>query len=218
MESNKKSKKDKILLPTVTLAAATSPNIIKTLWALKQSMAGINFAEVILISHRKPFWLNKKIKFIKCKPINSLNAYNHFIAYELYQYIKTDFTLVVQYDGYVLRPWQWDNEFLDYDYIGAPWPKGMFHTNEGVEVRVGNGGFSLRSKKLLNILNELNLPFTDNGTGYYNEDGIICNYYRKKLEDAGIKYAPVEIASKFSHEIDCDDSYPEPFGFHKKKK
>jgi hypothetical protein len=45
----------------------------------------------------------------------------------------------------------------------------------------------------------------------------MCVYYRKQLETYGIKFAPVPLASKFSHEKDCDDSDPEPFGFHDNK-
>jgi hypothetical protein len=35
--------------------------------------------------------------------------------------------------------------FLDYDFIGAPWPEGQ----EENSLLVGNGGFSLRSKSKL---------------------------------------------------------------------
>ena len=67
---------------------------------------------------------------------------------------------------------------------------------------------------MLGALNDLALPFTDNGTGYSHEDGVICVYYRKKLEEYGIRFAPVEAAAKFSREQDCLDSVPDPFGYH----
>jgi hypothetical protein len=70
----------------------------------------------------------------------------------------------------------------------------------------------------MNCLNKLNLPFTDNGTGFYNEDGVLCNYYRRELENYGVKFATPEIAAMFSHETNCDEDVPEPFGFHKYKK
>jgi hypothetical protein len=139
------------------------------------------------------------------------------MCYELCRYIETDFALVVQYDGYVVRPNKWKQEFLNYDYIGAPWARDTHYTKEGVNVRVGNGGFSLRSKRLLLALTELKLPFTDDGTGFFHEDGILCSYYRKELENAGIKFAPVEVAARFSHETDCAESVYRPFGFHGSK-
>lgn len=40
---------------------------------------------------------------------------------ELNKYIETDYVLIVQYDGFILNPKAWMDEFLEYDYIGAPW-------------------------------------------------------------------------------------------------
>jgi len=208
----------KIQLKNLTLVAVSSIKIPETIEKLIISMEEIEYGEVILISHEQPKNLPSGITFKKCEPIHSIDAYSQFMAYDLINHIRTDFVLVIQYDGYVLRPKKWDNIFLNYDYIGAPWPKDVHFTNEGVNVRVGNGGFSLRSKRLLNILNELHLPFTDNGTGYFNEDGLLCVYYRKQLEQHGIRFAPVTVAAKFSHESDCPDSESQPFGFHKNAK
>ncbi len=214
-----------IELKKVTLVAVSGINPKGAIRALELSMDGIDYYEVVLISHEKPLNLNTKIKFKQCKPselknrdAKNTNDYSKFIAYSLCEYIDSEFALIVHDNAFVLRPHKWNNEFLKYDYIGAPWPKNMFFTNAGINVRVGNGGFSLRSKKLLNALNKLKLPFTDNGTGFYHEDGIICDYYRKELENYGIKFAPVEVASMFSREKDCDDSEIETFGFHNNKK
>ena len=38
------------------------------------------------------------------------------------EYIESDFALVVQDDGHIVNPNNWSDEFLAYDYIGAPWP------------------------------------------------------------------------------------------------
>lgn len=203
-------------LSNVTLIAVACTKINDTIHALRESMKGLQFADAILITHEKLSLDSLGIKVIN---INKLNykEYNEFVAYKLAPYIKTDYALLVQNDGYVLRPEKWDPEFLKYDYIGAPWAPNVHFTNEGVNVRVGNGGFTLRSKKLLNILNDLKLPFTDNDTGFWHEDGLICAYYRKQLEDAGIKFAPVDVAARFSHETDCKESVYKPFGFHGSK-
>lgn len=207
----------KVNLKNVTLVAVSSIRVDETLHAMELSMRGIDYHSAILISHEKPENLPPGTSFKKCSQINSLDQYSQFIAYELFRYIDSDFALVIQFDGYVLRPHQWDNAFLEYDYIGAPWLKSLYFTDDGTNVRVGNGGFSLRSKKLLSALNELQLPFAKNGTGHYNEDGLICIYYRKALERNGIKFAPVEVASRFSCEIRCSDSAEKPFGFHRSK-
>lgn len=180
-------------LPQVTLICLTGLNIPGHEEAIRKSCEGIEFGAVKLIE----------------SPSKDINEWNHKILYKLAWYVDTDFALLIHDDSRVIHPEKWTDEFLKYDYIGAPWPAGS------QPVRVGNGGFSLRSKKLLNAFNALNLPFTDNGTGYFNEDGQICVYHRKALEDYGIKFAPVELASQFSRELPCRDSEAETFGFHK---
>lgn len=221
IEKYKNKKSQKLQLKTVTAVAVSGIDPEGAMEALEISLDGIDFYEAVLISHHTPPNLDKKITFKQCKPDElksrdpkNTNDYSKFLLYNLYNYIDSDFALIVHKNAHVLRPEKWSEDFLKYDYIGAPWPKNIHFTKEGVNVRVGNGGFSLRSKKLLNALNKLNLPFTDDGTGFFHEDGVICNYYRKKLEDYGIKFAPVEVAARFSCEIINKDSQFDPFGFH----
>jgi len=189
--------------------------------ALAQSMRGMQYHEALLISHQRPAHLPHGITFRPCPPTElssrdkrNTNDYSKFLLFALARYIQTDYALIVHRNAHVLRPWKWSPEFLDYDYIGAPWPENTHFTQNGVPVRVGNGGFSLRSKKLLNALNELRLPLTDMGTGFHHEDGVLCVYYRHQLEEYGIKFAPVDVAARFSLEIRCAESDFEPFGFH----
>lgn len=203
-------------LPNVTLFAVAGIRVDETIEALKFSMRDIKFGDVLLFTHEKRDLKDLGITVVPT-PKFDYKAYNEFVAYKLGEHIKTDFGLLVQDDGYVLRADKWDPEFLKYDYIGAPWPADAHFTEDGTNIRVGNGGFSLRSRKLMNALKELKLPFTDKGTGYFHEDGLICNYHRKALEDYGIKYAPVEVASRFSRESNCHDSMRYPFGFHNRK-
>lgn len=202
-------------LHQVTLVAVACTKIDQTILAMQQSMKGLEFADSLLITH-EPISLDQFGIHVAIIEKLDYKAYNEFILYQLRDYINTSHALLVQNDGFVLRPQKWEDDFLKYDYIGAPWTKDEHMTNEGVNVRVGNGGFTLRSNKLLNSLTELNLPFTDNGTGFFHEDGVLCSYYRKQLEDYGISYAPVEVASRFSRETVCDDSVADPFGFHGK--
>lgn len=207
--------KKPLQLPRVTLVAVSSVKIQATINALRLSADRIAFYDVVLISDTKPKNLPPDITFKQCPPLRTIDAYSKFIAYDLASYIDSDFALVVQYDGFVVRPERWQPEFLKYDYIGAPWPPDRHFTKEKVNVRVGNGGFSLRSAKLLRSLNELHLQFIDGETGYFNEDGVICSYYRRELEDAGMHFTPPSVAAKFSKEDDCPDSDPTPFGYHK---
>jgi len=139
--------------------------------------------------------------FITDPQINSRQTYSKFILQELHKHIHTDFVLIVQWDGFIINPDAWNNQFLDYDYIGAVWhwhPKGK---------RVGNGGFSLRSKKLCELTAKPEFIYMDQ-----NEDDLICHVNRDFLESHGIKFAPEEIARYFSFERELSNI--KTFGFH----
>jgi hypothetical protein len=122
-------------------------------------------------------------------PITSKEQYSEFCIREMAQHIHTSHALIFQHDGFVNNWRAWDNDWLQYDYIGAPWwyQDGM---------NVGNGGFCLRSKRLMDIL------ATDpNITQLHPEDHHICRTYRPYLESKyGIKFAPYEVAERFSFE------------------
>ncbi len=139
---------------------------------------------------------------ITVRAILSLNEYSKFMLFEAHQHVSTSHALVVQHDGWILNADAWDDEFLKYDYVGAPWLSG----------RVGNGGFSLRSKKLMEAVSRL-VPPSGNLGGVVNEDAVICVGLRDRLESAGFKFAPLDVATRFSVEqADCD--YGRVFGFH----
>ena len=139
--------------------------------------------------------------------LTSKEAYSRYCIKELYKHVETSHLLIVQYDGYVKNWKSWDNSWLQYDYIGAPWE---WYTDG---MQVGNGGFSLRSRKLMEIV--ATDPAFDRA--YHPEDHVICRVYRKYLEEKhGIKFAPVEVARKFSIEgfQHWDKLHSGQFGFH----
>ena len=116
-------------------------------------------------------------------------------------HFHTSHLLVVQWDGYVVNASAWTDEFLAYDYIGAPWG---FHTDQH---RVGNGGFSLRSRRLFDALKDETISKLD------PEDHAICRWYRPYLEQHhAIRFADEELAKHFSFETTYIDQLP--FGFH----
>lgn len=127
---------------------------------------------------------------VKIDNVDSIEKYSEFIIKKLDDYVDTDFVLIFQYDGFVLSAKNWRDDFFNYDYIGTPW---IGYFEENTEQNVGNGGFSLRSKKLLEILakdNHIKLGAP--------EDIIISRQYRDYLENKDIKYAPEEIAGMFA--------------------
>jgi hypothetical protein len=206
-------------LDDVTLVLVSSINIDRCVKALQYSMKGIKFAEVLFLTDKTI--KSDGIKVIKINPLN-LIGYSKFIVYDLHKYINTNHALIIQDDGFVVNPEKWDDEFLKYDYIGAPFPippkndSITFRTPFGELIRVGNGGFSLRSKKILSLATELKLPWKSY-FGYHNEDGFYAVHNKHIYEENGCIYAPIEIAAKFSHEWNTlETSGIEPFGFHGK--
>jgi len=214
---------NKLVLDNVTLIAVSSVKMDATIQALEHSMNLVDFADVKLVTHLDIE--HNKIKIEKCSEITSIKEYSRYMVYDLYKHVDTDFVLTIQHDGFVVNPKNWDDEFYKYDYIGAPWPNNFFDDENSIEIqnrdnfgesiRVGNGGFSFRSKKLLNIFNELNIPW-EAEKNYWHEDGFICMTSLKTLRDNDIKFPNPNIAYKFSREIECEDldNEREPFGFH----
>lgn len=211
----------KIKLKDITLVSMTSINIDDTINAMINSTKDIIFDDVKFISHKKPNNLPNDFNFCYIDKINNINEYSYNMIYKLSDYIDTKFALVIQYDGYVINHKSWRDEFYDYDYIGAPFalPHDSFSYRDiyGNIFRVGNGGFSLRSKKLINLANELELEWKS-FHNYYNEDGFICAMNRHIYESNGCKFAPLEVAKYFSHEVDIPENLNIiPFGFHGKQ-
>jgi len=126
----------------------------------------------------------------------------------MHKYVDTTHALVVQYDGFVLNGQAWMDEFLKWDYIGAPFqPTGI----------IGNGGFSLRSKRLMEWMAK------QGWEDFHPEDSCICVRHREEIECAGFKIAIPQVATRFAMEGRCWNSkewesmpkeWNGQFGFH----
>jgi len=188
-------------LPNVTLFGLDCVDVDRLLLAFEICQKDFDFGQTKLLTSLPTDYKDA----IKIDRINSLTEYSKFMIYRLNDYIDTDFVLVVQYDGFILNPDAWTDDYLKYDYIGAPWWE-----NDGWIV--GNGGFSLRSKKLLEILASGKYQLTDDDP----EDWFIGVTIRKELEEEGIKFAPVELAKQFGFEMNEKEGvmWDGQFGFH----
>ncbi len=186
-------------LHNVTLVAVTD-NDRKGCWeALQKSSEGIEWGAVSLITPE----------------LGSIDAWNEFIIYELHHYVHTDFAMLIHADGYVVRPDLWRDDFLDYDYIGAPWPLPAddfsYRDSTGSIVRVGNS-VSLRSRTLMKLAAARPMEYH---YGNNNEDGQICCWERNWLEIQGCTFAPLEVAKYFSKEHTIPENEGiDTFAFH----
>ena len=140
-------------LENVTLILMTSVKLEKSIKALMYSCRGIEWGAVKLVSHEKPGNLPKEITHEFCPKMSNIDEWNYAAIYELPKHVNTEFAMLIHDDGFVVNPDSWRPEFLEYDYIGAPWPlpapndKVSYRDIDGELIRVGNS-VSLRSKKL----------------------------------------------------------------------
>jgi len=107
-------------------------------------------------------------------------------------------TLRLDEDGFIIDPKLWHPDFMQYDYVAAPWAHNGF---------VGSGGVALTSDKFNRSLAAL--PWYD---GALNADEFACRVHRQKLLEAGVRFAPPEVAACFCTET-TDNEKPS-FCFH----
>ena len=200
-DDNKDIKKTKIPIDIVSINCLTPDQSIK---ALDYSTNSLLFNNSFLFTDKKIE--SSRHKIINIEKFNDLDDYSNFML-TLNEYISSEHVLIVQDDGYVINPNLWSDEFLKYDYIGAPWPtayswrkrwsdkKYKNASKNSKKNRVGNGGFSLRSKKFLKYASNFE---SCNGIA---EDVFLCLVNYDKAIENDIKFAPLEVALKFSYEV-----------------
>ena len=186
-------------LPAVTLCCIDTAHHELAVRALRHSADNIRFARTLFLTDREIGEQGIDVEIIE--PLDSRDAYSEFVLKRLLAHIDTRNVLLAQWDGYVVNPAAWREEFLVCDYIGAKW----FWYGDGM--RVGNGGFSLRSRKLLAALQDPRIVLSE------AEDVTIGRAFRPLLErEFDIRFATEALADVFAFEA----AYPigRPFGFH----
>lgn len=192
---------DRLGLHDVTLCAVTSVNVGATIRALQHSLNKMDFHSCILLTDAPQPVVDKRIEVRSIARIRSSEEYSRFILKDLARHISTSHCLVAQWDGFVLKPDAWNPGFLEYDYVGARWPQFA----DGRDV--GNGGFSLRSRRLLDACRSRSFHIS------HPEDLAIGRRNRAILEqEFGIRFASAAEADAFSAERLGDPR--QSFGFH----
>lgn len=186
----------------MTLCCVDTKNHALSAVALRRCNQLMPFAKTIFITD-KADCVDKEWEHHRVKPFDTWEEFNRFLLKGLYFHIETEYVLFIQYDGFIIEPSAWEDEFLQHDYIGAPWPCTW------KEYAVGTGGFSLRSRKLLAALQDDKITLSPASA----EDLCMCRTYKSFLEiHHGIRFAPVDVATRF-----CYESGPfvgNTFGFH----
>lgn len=192
-----------MILNNVTIISAChSEKIDQTIKAMKYSMREIDFHSCLILTDKD---INTDgIEIINVGHDIDLIEYNRICINDLHKYVNTDYCLVIQWDGFVINPKRWSDEFLNYDYIGSNW----IINNPNINT-VGNGGFSLRSKKFLEVSSKIDYTpheckwLSDSQKSYMPitpEDWFLCFDKYDYMIQNGIKFSDKSIADKFSVE------------------
>ena len=149
----------------------------------------------------------------------SVKTYNYLMMspgfYDVFK--DFDYILIYQLDAFVFYDALEYFCSLGYDYIGAPWPYyARRNFSDLRNVRVGNGGFSLRNVKAhVELLTE-QADLVTRMTGTPEDDFFA---YCGAREDINFSVPPVDIAARFSVEYLLEHSLRHignrlPFGCH----
>lgn len=187
-------------LSSITLLCVDTRAPDLATWAINRCLGHARFAAVVLMTNLDRVERRREgITYVQAPPIRNVHDYSRVMLRGIGEHVVGSHVLVIQWDGFILRPDLWDQEFLQYDYIGAVWPQFPL-------TPVGNGGFSLRSRRLLDALHDPDLVIR------HVEDKCIAVANRRWLEEKhGIRFAPVAVAERFS--VERTPWHP-AFGFH----
>lgn len=187
-------------LPNVTLLCVETRDPELAHWAIDRCLSGVSFAKIVLMTNLDRLGEKRpEIEYVQSPKIQTTKDYSDVLLTGIEEYVQGTHVLIMQWDSFITNPSLWQDHFLDYDYIGPAWP----HHPENP---VGNGGFSLRSVKLLKAIKRPEF------VKKHPEDYCICvdnKYFLEK--ECGIRFAPPELADQFAVER---APWHEAFGFH----
>lgn len=153
-----------------------------------------DFIDYIVGSHAKFLPSGWDVSHVTVPFIKTERDYNTYLtSIDFWEECPYDKVLIFQHDSRLLR--RGIHEFIQWDYIGAPW-KFQEHG--------GNGGLSWRSKSaMLECI--MSMPWNPS---LGNEDVYFSNMLRRM---PNFKLAPREVCEKFS----CESIYKEgTLGYH----
>jgi len=97
--------------------------------------------------------------------IHGINWYCEFVVSKLPYMVKTDYYLIMQWDGFIIDPHNWSDNFYKFDYLGGG------HT-------LLNGGFSLRKTKTMRNIVENGNPQILANNAISSEDHLYSSYFK----------------------------------------
>ncbi len=171
--------------------------------AVQDCLDRAHFADVVIFTDR-PHQFRDQGRIVEVEDWPEKIGWSRCHWQEVAPHVGTSHALSIQWDSWIVAPEMWTDEFLQYDYVGAPWwyKDGM---------NVGNGGFCLRSTKLMRYLRKHRDRFPCTNA---LDDDLLCRKYRPSLQEEGFTWAPDDLALKFAFEVVRPDTSARHFGFH----
>lgn len=168
----------------------------------------INFGDVLCIN---PFGKNKDLIYenfeahwksfkVNLEPKN-IAWYSNFVIKQLPFIVKTDWYLVIQWDGFPIHTGNWINDFFNYEFLGGG------HS-------VYNGGFSLRNTKTMRRISEIEDDFETGAEDCFYSAFLNNEWMQQKKTPFKINWAEKNIVDKFCfwEETGINDG---SFGWHR---
>lgn len=199
----------KLNLPDVTLVMIETREHKLAHLAVEECVSKVNFGQVLVLTDQ-PIQFGGLNKHCDVRVHQVVDAPDKMgwcrqSWYDLPPLLQTPFALQIQWDSWVWDVAMWRDEFLHYDYVGAPW-----WYKDGKNV--GNSGFSLISTQLKRYLRDRQWQFPLDTTA---EDDLMCRKYRYlALEPMGFTWAPEWLARVFAFECCRPSPKSRHFGFH----
>jgi predicted O-methyltransferase YrrM len=191
----------KLRLPDVTLVMIDTQCHELARLAMEDSLREVEFGDAVIFSD-EPIEV-AGTRWVKVPKWPNIAECSNFMWYELPNHIQTKWAINIQWDSWIVDAGCWTDEFLQYDYVGAPW---WYNDN----LNVGNG-CALRSSALMRFLQTNKDRFPLSMT---QEDHLIGRVYRTALEQNGFKWPSETLASRFSLECTRPSHDSRHFMFH----
>jgi hypothetical protein len=163
--------------------------------AMEETLSRVPFKHAMVFSDQDFLPGAKHVKIEH----GNMESYCNLMLKGMLEHVETPYIIFQQWDAMVHDGSKWRDYFLLNDYIGATWPWRPHGQN------VGNGGFSLRSRRLLEELQapHIQLDPSDPEHGI-QEDNYIAIKHRAYLESKGMIFAFPTVANQFSIELSPD--------------
>ena len=172
--------------------------------AIEDCERNAEFGDVLIFTDRPAQFLSANRRVFPVPDWSDKLGWSQCFWYEVPLHVRTSHILGIQWDSWIVDQEMWRDEYLKYDFIGAPWwYKDGFN--------VGNGGFSIRSTKFARFVRKHRDRFPCTTAV---DDDLYCRQYRPLLQDAGFNWAPEPLARNFAFECVRPDPSWRTFGFH----